>query len=91
MGIGIISVITVIVINNNSKSIDLKSNSDNQEIIETTTIKTDSNFIQETTDSVIKTEPLKKSNPIVVKRQRITHEKVIIRDTITIIDTTNVE
>ncbi|MFW5700945.1 MAG: RNA polymerase sigma factor [Bacteroidota bacterium] len=91
VAIGIISIITVIVIKNNSKPIDLKSNSDNLEIIDTTTIKTDSISIQETTDSVIQTEPLQKSNPIVVKKKRITHKKVVVRDTLTVLDTTNIE
>lgn len=91
VAIGIISIIIVIVIKNNSKPIDLKSNSDNLEIIDTTTIKADSISIQETTDSVIQTVPLQKSNPIVVKKKRITHKKVIVRDTLTVLDTTNIE
>lgn len=91
VAIGIISIITVIVIKNNSKPIDLNSNSENQKIIDTISMKTDSISIQETTDSVIKTKPVQKSNPIVVKKQRITHKKVIVRDTLTIIDTTNIE
>jgi RNA polymerase sigma factor (sigma-70 family) len=90
VAIGIITIITVIVIKINSKPIDLKSNSDNLEIIDTTTIKADSISIQEFTDSV-QTEPLQKSNPIVVKKKRITHKKVIVRDTLTVLDTTNIE
>ncbi len=91
VAIGIISIITVIIIKNNSNPIDLKSNPNNQEIIDTTTMKADSISIQETIDSVIQTEPLQKSNPIVVKKKRITHKKVVVRDTLTVLDTTNIE
>jgi RNA polymerase sigma factor (sigma-70 family) len=91
VAVGIISIITFIVIKNNSKPIDLKSNSDNLEIIDTTTIKADSISIQETTDSVMRTEPVQKSNPIVIKNHRIIHKKVVVRDTITVLDTTNLK
>lgn len=91
VAIGIISIITGILIKTNSKPIELKSNSDNLEIIDTTTIKVDTISIQEITDTVIQTEPLQKLNPIVVKKKRITYKKVVVRDTLTILDTTNIE
>ena len=89
--IGIISIIAVIVIKTNTKPIDFKSNTDTQKNFNTTIIKIDSISIQETTDSVIEPKPLQKSNPVIVKKKWITHKKVVVRDTLTILDTTNIE
>ncbi|MCP4552029.1 MAG: RNA polymerase sigma factor [Bacteroidetes bacterium] len=85
VAIGIISIIAGIIIKNNSKPIDLKSNSDNQEIFDTTITKVDSISIQETSAEI------QKSNPVVVKKKRIIHKEVIVRDTLTVLDTTNIE
>ncbi len=89
--IGIISIIAVIVIKTNTKPIDFKGNTNARKNFNTTTIKIDSISIQETTDSVIEPKPLQKSNPVIVKKKRITHKKVVVRDTLTILDTTHIE
>ena len=89
--IGIISIIAVIVIKTNTKPIDFKGNTDTQKNFNTATIKIDSISIQETTDSIIEPKPLQKSNPVIVKKKRITHKNVVVRDTLTILDTTNIE
>lgn len=91
VAIGIISIIVVIVIKTNTKPIDFKSNPGNQKNFDTAIIKIDSVSIQETTDSVIEPKSLQKSNPIIVKKKKITHKKVLVRDTLTILDTTNIE
>ncbi|MBN2167579.1 MAG: sigma-70 family RNA polymerase sigma factor [Marinilabiliaceae bacterium] len=91
VAIGTISILTMIINNNNSNPIDLKSNSDNQKFIDTTTIRADSIPIQESIDSVIQTEPLQKPNPVIIKKKRITHKKVVVRDTLIVLDTTNFE
>ncbi len=89
--ITIISIIPVIIIKNTNQPVGLKNNSEIEEIIDTVTMKTDSISIQETTDSVVQTKPARKSNPVIVKKKRITHKSVIVRDTLTIIDSTRIE
>ncbi len=42
-------------------------------------------------DTVLETKPIQKSNAFVVKKKRITYKKVIVRDTVTILDTNNAE
>lgn len=91
VAIGIISLTTVIIIKNNSKPIDFKNNHNTLEIFDTATIKIDLISIQETTDSVIEPKPLQKSNSVIVKKKRIIHKKVVVRDTLTVLDTTNIE
>lgn len=84
LAIGIITMITGIIIRNNYKPTDFINNS-------AAFVITDTISIQENTDSVILTAPVQNSNPVVVKKKRITYKKVIVRDTLTIIDTDNVE
>ena len=89
--IGIFSVIILIIIKNNTKPFEVNSHAMSREIIDTATIKGDSISIQDKNDSVIQPKPSQKLNPIVVKKKRITHKKVIVRDTLTILNTTNIE
>ncbi len=89
LAIGIIAVITGIIIKNNDKP-DISNNKlIPQKITDTISIKSGSVSVPETTDSVLQTKPVQKSNPVVVKKKRITHKEIIVRDTLTIIDTTD--
>ncbi|PID95355.1 MAG: hypothetical protein CSA95_00080 [Bacteroidetes bacterium] len=86
--VGIVALVTGIIIHNREKHTTINHPSTNWDITDTTTMQSAFPPIPKTPDSVAQKTPIPKPNPIVIKKRRITHKKVIVHDTLTLIDTT---